>query len=271
MAVVRLMIKIENLSFSYRNKQIFENLNLNIEKEKIVSIIGPNGCGKSTLVKILVGLNSYNGKIIIDNKLLLKDTQKEIRKKIGVVFTNPDNQFVAETVMDDVAFTLENMNYKKEDIRKKIEEVTKYLGIYDILESNPHELNANQKQLVSLASALVHDPKILILDEALTSFDPVEKDRVVKLLQELNKKGLTVINISHDIEDTLISDKIFVMNNGKIVLVGAKDEIYKEEKTLKSLGFNLPFIVDLSNRLMFYNLIDHVIYDMKELVDTLWK
>ena len=271
MAVVRIMIKIENLNFSYRNKKIFEKLNLNVEKGKIVSIIGPNGCGKSTLVKILVGLISYNGRITIDDIPLLKDNRKEIRKRIGVVFTNPDNQFVAETVMDDVAFTLENMNYKKEDIRKKIEEVTKYLGIYDILESNPHDLNANQKQLVSLASALVHDPKILILDEALTSFDPVEKDRIIKLLQELNKEGLTVINISHDIEDTLISDEIFVMNGGQIVLTGTKDEVYKEEKLLKSLGFNLPFTVDLSNRLMFYNLIDHIIYDMKELVDTLWK
>lgn len=271
MAVVRTMIKIENLNFSYRNKKVFENLNLDIEKGKIVSIIGPNGCGKSTLVKILLGLIHYNGRITIDNILLLKDNQKDIRKKIGVVFTNPDHQFVAETVMDDIAFTLENMNYKKEDIRKKIEEITKYLGIYDILESNPHDLNVNQKQLVSLASALVHDPEILILDEALTSFDPVEKDKIITLLKELNDKGLTVINISHDIEDTLISDEIFVMNNGQIVFSGSKEQMYKEEKLLKSLGFNLPFIVELSNRLMFYNLIDHVIYDMKELVDVLWK
>ena len=265
------MISIKNLEFKYRNKELFKDLNLEFEDKKIISLIGPNGSGKSTLVKILVGLYRYNGSITIDGTPLLKDNRKVIRKKIGVVFTNPDNQFVAETVMDDIAFTLENMNYKKEDIRKKIEEVTKYLGIYDILEANPHDLNSNQKQLVSLASALVHEPKVLILDEALTMLDPFDKEKIFKILKELNAKGLTIINISHDIEDTLISDHIYILNDGKVVLEGTKEDIYKEEKKLHNLGFNLPFMVELSNRLMFYNLIDHTIYDMEEMVDALWK
>ena len=265
------MIKITNLNFNYKSKQLFNGLNMEIEKGKITSIIGPNGSGKSTLVKILIGLYNYNGTIKINDILLLKDNIKEIRKSIGVVFTNPDNQFVAETVMDDIAFTLENMNYKKKDIRKKIEEITKYLGIYDILEYNPHDLNSNQKQLVSLASALVHNPKILILDEALTMLDPFDKEKILNILKELNDKGLTILNISHDIEDTLISDKIYVLDKGKIVLSGTKDEVYKEEDLLHKLGFELPFMVELSNRLMFYDLIDHVIYDMEEMVDSLWK
>ena len=265
------MITIRNLTFKYRAKDMFDNVDMDIEKGKITSIIGPNGSGKSTLVKILVGLYRYNGKIEINNIPLLKDNRKEIRKSIGIVFTNPDNQFVAETVMDDIAFTLENMNYKKIDIRKKIEEVSKYLGIYDILECNPHDLNSNQKQLVSLASALVHDPKILILDEALTMLDPYDKEKILKILKELNNKGLTILNISHDIEDTLISDKIYVLDKGKIVLSGTKEEVYKEEDKLHKLGFELPFMVELSNRLMFYDLIDHVIYDMEEMVDILWK
>ena len=145
------------------------------------------------------------------------------------------------------------------------------MGIYDILEANPHDLNSNQKQLVSLASALVHDPKVLILDEALTMLDPFDKEKILKILKELNDKGLTIINISHDIEDTLISDKIYVLDSGEIVLEGTKEEVYKEEKKLHNLGFNLPFMVELSNRLMFYNLIDHTIYDMEEMVNTLWK
>ena len=265
------MIKITNLNFNYKSKQLFNGFNMEIEKGKITSIIGPNGSGKSTLVKILIGLYNYNGTIKINDILLLKDNIKEIRKSIGVVFTNPDNQFVAETVMDDIAFTLENMNYKKENIRKKIEEITKYLGIYDILEYNPHDLNSNQKQLVSLASALVHDPKILILDEALTMLDPFDKEKILNILKELNDKGLTILNISHDIEDTLISDKIYVLDKGKIVLSGTKEEVYKEENILHNLGFELPFMVELSNRLMFYDLIDHIIYDMEEMVDILWK
>ena len=265
------MITIRNLTFKYRTKDLFNDVNMDIEKGKITSIIGPNGSGKSTLVKILVGLYRYNGKIEINNIPLLKDNRKEIRKSIGVVFTNPDNQFVAETVMDDIAFTLENMNYKKNIIKKKIEEISKYLGIYDILECNPHDLNSNQKQLVSLASALVHDPKILILDEALTMLDPYDKEKILNILKELNNKGLTILNISHDIEDTLISDYIYVLDKGKIILNGPKEEVYKEEDVLHKLGFELPFMVELSNRLIFYDLIDHVIYNMEEMVDTLWK
>lgn len=265
------MITIRNLTFKYRTKDLFNDVNMDIEKGKITSIIGSNGSGKSTLVKILVGLYRYNGKIEINNIPLLKDNRKEIRKSIGVVFTNPDNQFVAETVMDDIAFTLENMNYKKNIIKKKIEEISKYLGIYDILECNPHDLNSNQKQLVSLASALVHDPKILILDEALTMLDPYDKEKKLNILKELNNKGLTILNISHDIEDTLISDYIYVLDKGKIILNGPKEEVYKEEDVLHKLGFELPFMVELSNRLIFYDLIDHVIYNMEEMVDTLWK
>ena len=265
------MITIRNLTFKYRTKDLFNDVNMDIEKGKITSIIGSNGSGKSTLVKILVGLYRYNGKIEINNIPLLKDNRKEIRKIIGVVFTNPDNQFVAETVMDDIAFTLENMNYKKNIIKKKIEEISKYLGIYDILECNPHDLNSNQKQLVSLASALVHDPKILILDEALTMLDPYDKEKILNILKELNNKGLTILNISHDIEDTLISDYIYVLDKGKIILNGPKEEVYKEEDVLHKLGFELPFMVELSNRLIFYDLIDHVIYNMEEMVDTLWK
>lgn len=265
------IISIRNVKFKYHNKSIFDNFNLEIPENKIISIIGPNGSGKSTLMRILVGLLRYNGAIDICGLPLIKNNIKEIRKKIGIVFENPENQFVAETVMDDIAFTLENMNWKREDIKNRIEEISKYLGIYDILEYNPHDLNSNQKQLVSLASALVHNPEILILDEALTMLDPQEKDRILSIVEKLKTKGMTIINISHDIEDTLISDEIIVMNEGKIVLKGTRDAVYQEEKILSDLGFKLPFMVELSNRLMFYDLTDHIIYDMKELVNELWK
>ena len=263
------IINIRNLSFKYHNKKMFENFKLEIQKNKIISIIGPNSCGKTTLVKILVGLLPYNGAVDICTLPLIKKNIKDIRKKIGIVFS--ENQFVAETVMDEIAFTLENMNYKKQDIGNKIEEISKYLGIYDILEHNPHDLNCNQKQLVSIASALTHEPEILILDDALVMLDPKEKEKILDILKELKKKGITIVNITHDIEDTLISDEIIVMNEGKIVLKGSRDLIYQEEKTLINLGFKLPFMVELSNRLIFYNLIDHVIYDMKEMVHEVWK
>lgn len=263
------MIDIKNLNFKYENNVIFENFNLKIKKNKITSIIGPNGSGKSTLVKIILGLLDYSGSIKIDNELLLKGNINDIRKNIGVVMENIDNQFITETVMDEIAFTLENLNYSKKNIKNNVEKVTKLLNISDILKQDPHSLNDNQKQLVMLATALIHEPKILIIDN-LNYLDPVVKDNILEILKDLKKQGMTIIFITQDIEDTLISDEIVVINK-ELVLQENKDKVYKEEKLLNSLGFKLPFMVELSNRLMFYDLIDHVIYDMKEMVDVLWK
>lgn len=265
------MVNIENLNFKYKNKIIFSNFDLDIKEKTITTIIGPNGCGKSTLVKILVGLLKFEGQIKINGIELNKDNLKDIRKQIGVVFENPANQFVKEIVFDEIAFTLKNLKLDNDTIKNKVVEIAKYLDIENILNWEIRKLNTNQKQLVCLAAALIHEPKILILDESLSLIDPLVKDNIIKILKDLKRKGLTIINISHDIEDTLISDNIIVMDNGKIILKGKKSRIYKNEELLNSLGFNLPFIVELSNRLIFYGLIDHVIYDMKEMVDELWK
>lgn len=265
------IITINNLSFRYNDHVIFDNLSLDIKKNTITAIIGRNGSGKSTLVKILLGLLKYNGTIKIDDQLLLKDNIRNIRQTIGVVLENPDNQFVAETVMDDIAFTLENMHCAKQEIKQKIEEVTKYIGIYDILEKNPYHLSGGQKQLVSLASALVHDPKILILDEALTMIDSQYKDKILKILQDLKDKGMTILMVTHDLEEIIIADDIVVLDQGKVALQGNKNEVFEQEKTLHQLGFHLPFMVELSNRLKFYDLLDETIYDMEKMVDILWK
>lgn len=264
------MISIKNLSFSYDDKIIFNKLNLTI-KNNITTIIGLNGSGKSTLIKIIAGLLDYEGVIRINKLILNKENIVEIRKKIGVVFENPDSQFVCEKVVDDFIFTLSNMGFDKKEIEDKIRKITEYLDIKHLLNCDPHSLNSNDKQLVSLALALIHEPKILILDEALNMLNPTIKEKVLNLLVKLNKKGLSIINITHDIEQSLISDEIIVFNKGNVLLKGSKEEVFKCEKKLTELGFKLPFMVELSNRLMFYNLIDHIIYDMKEMVDILWK
>jgi len=261
------MIKISNLKFKYKDKTIFEDFNLDIKNKSITSIIGQNGCGKSTLVKILLGLLKYDGSVKI-NDLEVKDNIKDIRKEIGVVFENPDNRIVKEIVYDDISYVLQNMGYQEDEIKAKVLSIAESLNIVDILYSDVKTLNTNQKQLVCIASALVHNPKILILDESLSLLDYFDKENVLKLLKSLK---ICVINISHDIEDTLISDNIIVLDKGNILLSGKREKIYKEEKILNNLGFKLPFMVELSNRLMFYGLIDHVIYDMEEMVDVLWK
>lgn len=259
-------IAIRNLSLNYHKTKIFDNFSLEIEENKITCIMGPNGSGKSTLIKVILGLIPYQGYIRMGNTILTKENIKDMRRQIGVVFENPDNQFVSETVMDEIAFTLENLNYNKKKIKSKIEEVSRYLGIYDILSVNPHSLSAEKKQLVALASAIVHEPSLLLLDDSFNMIS--DKDKIFSYLKE-NKT--TVIYITHDIEDSLYADNIVLLNKGKLVLNDKKENVYEQEKTLQSLGFDLPFMVSLSNRLKFYDLIDKTIYDMEEMVDSLWK
>ena len=256
------IISINDLNFKYKDKIIFKNLNLDIKENTITTIMGKNGSGKTTLIKMLVGLIPSNNKIKFNDKIITNKNIKSIRKKIGIVFENPDNQFVGDTVLEDLVFTLENMKYKKKNIRNRVLEIVNYLKLENIVNEDPHSLTNNQKQLVNLASALIHEPKLLILDEAFNIFN---------ILQELKKEGLTIIIVTNDIEDTTVSDEIIVLNNQNVYLNGKKEEIYKEEKKLRELGFSLPFMVELSNRLKFYGLIENTIYDMKEMVDTLWK
>lgn len=261
------MINIKNLNFKYKEKTIFKDFNLKISDKKIVSILGRNGSGKTTLMRILLGLEEFSGTVEINGRLLNNQNKKIIRKEIGVVFSDLDNQFINEIVIDDITSILENMNYKKKEIKQNLEYVTNLLDIKDLLYLNPNDLNNNQKTLVLLAIALSHNPKILILDE-LNSLD--NKEEINKLLLKL-KKNMLIINITQDIEDTLISDEVILLDKGNLILQGTKEELYKNEKVLSHLGFKLPFMVELSNRLIFYNLIDKVTYDMKELVNLLWK
>lgn len=266
------IIEIKDLNFKYDDKTIFENLNLNIEKGSFTTVIGNNGSGKSTLVKILVGLLKASGEIKINDIVLDKENIKEIRKLIGVVFENPDNQFVAETVMDDIGFSLENLQIKPREIRVKIKEVANYIGISHLLDKEPHSLSGGEKQLVALASALVHEPKILILDEALTMVDVRVRKQIYAILNDLNKnKGVTIINVTHDMDEVLYGSDIVLISKGAIVLKGKKEAVLKEEKVFNALGLDLPFMVSLSIKLMYYGLINRVIFDMDEMVNEIWK
>jgi len=266
------IIKIRNMSFSYKNKQIFKDFDLDIEKGKFIHIVGPNGSGKSTLVKIILGLIKAEGYINVYRMNMCEDNIMDIRRSIGVVFENPDNTFVAETVADDIAFSLENLQYTPKTISEKINKISQYLKIENLLEKNPHYLNGGEKQMVALASALIIDPKILILDEAFTMLDGIAKENILKLLKKLVKeKNITVINVTHDMEDTVYGDKIIVLNHGKVLFNDDKKIVYKEEKKLKNIGLELPFMIDLSNKLRYYGLVDEDILSMNVMVNHLWK
>ena len=265
------IIQIKDLNFTYQDKVIFKNLNLNIKKNSFVSIIGPNGSGKSTLIRILSGLNSYDGYITINGHYLNKENIKIIRRTLGVVFDNPDNQFIGQTVIDDLAFNLENLSYPKQEINKEISYIAKLFKIEKILLSEPSNLNNSTKQKVAIASALIHKPKILMLDESLHQLDNKDKKIVFKALETYKKEhDLTIILITHNQEDTILSDRIIVIDKQKIILDGKVEEVYTKEKILHNLGIEIPFIIKLSINLKLYDLIDEIYLDKDKLVNKLW-
>jgi energy-coupling factor transport system ATP-binding protein len=266
------IITIDNLCFKYGDNQLFNNFNLNIIDGEWLSIVGPSGSGKSTLAKILIGILDFKGNIVVDKLILDKQNIIDIRKMIAIVFDNPDNQFIGETVKDDLAFALENLNYTADDINSKIMEIAKKLSIEELLEKKPQQLSGGQKQKVALASSLIYDPKIIILDEALSMVDLEYKKEILDLLKQLNKEeNKTIIYISHDLEETLHSDRIVALNRGNKVVEGNTFDVFKQEVILSRLGLELPFMIDLSLKLKFYNLIDDIELDMNEMVVKLWK
>ena len=266
------IIKISNLSFRYQNKFVFDKFELNIRDGEWVSIVGPNGSGKSTLVKILVGLLESDSNIIIDNLTLNKDNLVHIRKKIGVVFENADDSFVAETVADDIAFTLENLAYDPKEIGNMVTNIASLFKIENILEKEPHQLSGGEKQKVALAAALVAKPKILIIDDALEMVDDNAKGEILAALKKLHKDNhLTIITITHNLEETYNADRMVVINGGNILIDGPVKDVLQEDKIFNRIGMEIPFMVDLSIKLKLYGLVDHMILDMDEMVNALWK
>ncbi|MFA5602645.1 MAG: energy-coupling factor transporter ATPase [Bacilli bacterium] len=266
------IIEIKDLRYNYGTNVVFNGLNLDINKGEWVSIVGPNGSGKTTLIKLILGILKGQNHIHIDNLKLNKKTLMEIRKKIGIVFQNPDNQFVGDTVKTDIAFSLENIGLDKKEINKRVDEIASFLKIENILDKEPHLLSGGEKQKVALASALVINPKILILDEAFSMIDPYYKKDILNILKKIHRsKALTIITITHDLEDTLLSNRLIILDKGNIVIDGKPIDVFQQEKIIEQLELDLPFMVDLSLKLKFYNLVDKIYFSTNEMVNHLWK
>lgn len=265
------VVEINNLTYYCGNQLLFDSLNLDIYKGDFVSLVGPNGCGKSTLIKVILGLKNVDCPITILGMELQK-SKKKILEKVGVVFENPENTFVAETVREEITFSLRNLNYSKKIIDKRLLEVSEYLNINDILDCVTQSLSGGQKQLVSLASALVIYPELLIIDESLDMVDGIQKEKILKLLKKIHKeKNMTIIYVTHDLEDTLYTDRLVLLNKKKIICNDKIKEVYKDEKLFKESSLTVPFIVSLCHKLKYYELVDDIILDMNKLVNVLWK
>lgn len=261
-------IQIEQLDYN----PLFSNFHLEVKKGTYLSLVGRNGCGKSILVKIILGLISVDGKILIDGFQLNKKNKRQIRKKIGVVFENPNRNFVAETAREEFTTFLRNIGCSESKIQKQIATVVAQFPIEDLLDCSISSLSGGEKQLVALALAVIHNPSILILDDAFSMLDGITKEKMLKWLKKLNREQkVTILQITNDMEDTLYGNEIAVLDQGKILLQGKKLEVFKEEKLLLQAGLELPFMASLSLKLKFYDLVDDVILDMDKMVNGLWK
>ena len=251
-------IAVKNLSFSYnKDEPIIKHVSFSIDEGKYISIIGHNGSGKSTLAKLIVGLLApSDGEIIVSGTKLTNKTIKDVRSKIGLVFQNPDNQFIGATVEDDIAFGLENRCIPRSEMNDIIYQYASRVGMEKFLKNEPSRLSGGQKQRVAIAGALALQPEILILDEATSMLDPKGKNDIKALIKEMkqNNPSLTILSITHDVEEAFDSDEVIVMSKGEVAFTGSPKEVFSNRKALESLHLEMPFIMDLKDRLSKENI-----------------
>lgn len=247
------VIEINHISYIYEenNQKALDDISLEVYEGEWLSIVGHNGSGKSTLAKILNGLYyPKDGSITISGLSLEEKNIWDIRKSLGMVFQNPDNQFVGSTVEDDVAFGLENNGVAYEEMQTLVKESLESVEMYSFLNQEPHHLSGGQKQRVAIAGVLALQPSIIILDEATAMLDPQGKKEILQLIRTLNKdKNLTIISITHDLEETLKADRVVVMNKGKIFKIGTPKEIFDLNEKLIEIGLDLPFEIKMKQAL----------------------
>lgn len=242
---MRHIIELKNVSFRYSEEEplAVEDISLSIQKGEWIAIIGHNGSGKSTLSKLLNGLlEAETGEIWVDSMLLTKDSVWDIRRKIGMVFQNPDNQFVGTTVEDDIAFGMENLGIEREEMIQRMNDVLQRVRMEDFRKKEPARLSGGQKQRVAIASILALHPAVIVLDEATAMLDPKGRMEVIETIRQLNKQeGMTVISITHDLQEAAEADRVFLMNEGKLELTATPEHLFSMGEELVQKGLDSPF------------------------------
>ncbi len=248
------LISAENVSFSYdKTHNCISDLTLSIEEGEYLAVIGHNGSGKSTLAKLFNGLLLPDkGKITVDGfSSEDKNNLFEIRKRVGVVFQNPDNQLVASIVEDDVAFGPENLGVPRAEIGGRIDFALKAVTMEKYRRSSPERLSGGQKQRIAIAGVLALKPKAIVLDESTAMLDPQGRKEVLAVVKKLNKEqGVTVITITHYMDEVVEADKVAVLNDGKIAMYGTPREIFSRKEELKGMGLELPKAALLAEKLI---------------------
>lgn len=250
------ILSLNNVTFSYtpeekESRNAVENVSFSVQEGEWIAIVGHNGSGKSTIAKLMNGLlYPQQGDVRILREPLSEENLWESRSQIGMVFQNPDNQFVGATVQDDVAFALENNGVSFEEMVERVHAALEQVKMSDFLDHEPHHLSGGQKQRVAIAGALAMKPKLLILDEATSMLDPQGRAEVLHTVQTLRAEtGLTVISITHDLEEAMLADRVLFMNDGKKFAEGTPGEIFALGDKLVEFGLDLPFAMKLSKLL----------------------
>ncbi|QPC48063.1 energy-coupling factor ABC transporter ATP-binding protein [Mangrovibacillus cuniculi] len=269
------IIELNNVTFRYPRQTVnaLNEVSFSIMKGSWTAIVGHNGSGKSTIARLLNGLQfPLKGELLIDSLVSNETTVWDIRKKIGMVFQHPDNQFVGTTVEDDVAFGLENNGVPREEMIARVQEALHQVRMTDFLRQEPHHLSGGQKQRVAIASVLALQPDVIILDEATSMLDPIGREEVIQTIQQVQKNsGMTVISITHDLEEATQADTIIMMNKGEVYKIGTPREVLTNEVELKKLGLDVPFSLKLQKAFAEKGWqLDKPALTREELVDALW-
>ena len=270
------IIEVKDLSFRYKEDQEYYDVNsvtFHVKRGEWLSIVGHNGSGKSTTIRLIDGLlEAESGEIWIDGQLLSPENVWDLRRQIGMVFQNPDNQFVGATVEDDVAFGLENQGLPREEMKKRVAESLELVGMLDFKEREPARLSGGQKQRVAIAGVVALRPAILILDEATSMLDPEGRRELIQTVQEIRKDyQMTVVSITHDLEEVAMSDRVLVMKKGQVESTSSPRELFSRDD-LDQIGLDEPFTNQLrgSLRETGYQLPDGYLTE-GELEDKLWE
>lgn len=253
-------IEIKNAVFSYVNdyenppvkNTVLKGVSLDISRGDFVAVLGHNGSGKSTLAKLLNAINlPESGDILIDG-MNTKDEEHlyDIRRTVGMVFQNPDNQIVATVVEEDVAFALENIGVEPSEIRKRVDEALKTVGMYHYREHAPHKLSGGQKQRIAIAGVLAMQPACIVMDEPTAMLDPIGRREIMQTIKRLNEAGVTIILITHYMEEAAQAKRVVVMDSGKIIADDIPKKVFAQAEKLKEVGLDVPDVTDLTHLLI---------------------
>nr|QGT51020.1 energy-coupling factor transporter ATP-binding protein EcfA [uncultured Firmicutes bacterium] len=252
------IIQVENLRFSYEDaetaekKEVLKGVSLTVQRGEFLAVLGHNGSGKSTLAKHLNAiLRPSGGRVLIEGIDTADETRLyDIRQKVGMVFQNPDNQLVATIVEEDVAFAPENLGVPPEEIRARVDEALKAVNMYPFLRHAPHMLSGGQKQRIAIAGVLAMQPDIIVMDEPTAMLDPSGRKEIIATVKKLNREhGMTVVLITHYMNEAAQADRVIVMNNGNAVMEGAPKEVFCRVEELKKIGLDVPQATELVYRL----------------------